>query len=93
MTADSFAETSLLTTPGSVNKSVTAWVVIPSLTKTLGPRLNKFTNHTEDGYPMAAAPHQSVKIKVYFRDEFPAEILKISLIFILFISSKFNSVP
>ena len=41
-----------------------AWLVIPSLTKTLGPALGKFTNHTEGGYPMAAAPHQSVKIKV-----------------------------
>ena len=41
-----------------------AWLVIPSLTKTLGPALGKFTNQTEDGYPMAAAPHQSVKIKV-----------------------------
>ena len=41
-----------------------AWLVIPSLTKTLGPALGKFTNQTEGGYPMAAAPHQSVKIKV-----------------------------
>jgi hypothetical protein len=74
MTSDSFAETSFLTTPSDVEVSTTAWVVIPSLTKTLGPRFNKFTNQTEDGYPMAAAPHQSVKIKAYFRDEFPTRI-------------------
>ncbi len=74
MTSDSFAETSFLTTPSAVEDSTTAWVVIPSLTKTLGPHFNKFTNQTEDGYPMAAAPHQSVKIKAYFRDEFPTEI-------------------
>jgi hypothetical protein len=74
ITSDSFTETSYLTTPSGVNSSQTAWVVIPSLTKTLGPRFSKFTNQTEDGYPMAAAPHQSVKIKVYFRDEFPTEL-------------------
>jgi len=71
MTPDTFTETSFLTTPSTVGTSQTAWVVIPSLTKTLGPSLSKFTNQTEDGYPMAAAPHQSVKVKVYFRDEFP----------------------
>jgi hypothetical protein len=74
MTPDSFTETSFLTTPSSVNSSQNAWVVIPSLTKTLGPSFGKFTNQTEDGYPMAAAPHQSVKIKVHFRDEFPTEL-------------------
>ena len=74
MTADSFTETSVLTMPSAVDTSTTAWVVIPSLTKTLGPRFSKFTNQTEDGYPMAAAPHQNVKIKVYFRDEFPTSI-------------------
>ena len=55
---DAFYE-SILTSDGSA-----AWLVIPSLTKTLGPALGKFTNQTENGYPMAAAPHQSVKIKV-----------------------------
>ena len=74
MTPDSFTETSSLTTPSAVASSQTAWVVIPSLTKTLGPRFSKFTNQTEDGYPMAAAPHQSVKIKVYFRDDFPTSL-------------------
>ena len=74
MTSDAFTETSSLTTPPTVGTSTTAWVVIPSLTKTLGPRFGKFTNQTEDGYPMAAAPHQSVKIKVYFRDDFPTAL-------------------
>ena len=71
MSNDSFTETSVLTTPDGVGTEATAWVLIPSLTKTLGPRFGKFTNQTEDGYPMAAAPHQSVKIKVYFREAFP----------------------
>jgi len=74
MTSDFFTETSSLTTPSATGSSETAWVVIPSLTKTLGPRFSKFTNQTEDGYPMAAAPHQSVKIKVYFRDDFPTSL-------------------
>ena len=74
MTSDCFTETSSLTTPSAAQTSTTAWVVIPSLTKTLGPRFGKFTNQTEDGYPMAAAPHQSVKIKVYFRDDFPTTL-------------------
>ena len=83
MTSDAFAELASLTSPvhgdqanffdapgAEVN---TAWLVIPSLSKTLGPAFGKFANQTEDGYPMAAAPHQSVKIKVHFRD-FPSTL-------------------
>ena len=74
LTADAFSEISNLTSPsGAGTASKTGWIVIPSLTKTLGPRFGKYTNQTEDGYPMAAAPHQSVKIKVYFR-EFPTTL-------------------
>ena len=40
--------------------------IIPSLTKTLAPQLETYSNITESGYPLAAAPHQSVKIKIYF---------------------------
>jgi len=36
------------------------------LTKTLAPELQKFSDHSEDGYLMAAAPHQTVKIKIYY---------------------------
>ena len=39
--------------------------IIPALTKTLGPQLETFTNVSESGYPLAAAPHQSIKIKIY----------------------------
>ena len=39
---------------------------LPLLTKTLGPNLNKFVNQTEDGYLMAAAPHQTVKIRISY---------------------------
>ena len=74
LTTDAFSEISNLTSPaGAGTSSTTGWIVIPSLTKTLGPRFGKYTNQTEDGYPMAAAPHQSVKIKVHFR-EFPQSL-------------------
>ena len=42
---------------------------LPLLTKTLGPNLNKFVNQTEDGYLMAAAPHQTVKIRVTYESD------------------------
>ena len=47
--------------------------VLPCLTKTVGPQMETFTNVTESGYPMAAAPHQSVKVKFYFMER-PAEL-------------------
>ena len=83
MTSDAFAELASLTSPVHGDQAQifnapsaevnTAWLVIPSLSKTLGPAFGKFANQTEDGYPMAAAPHQSVKIKVHFRD-FPSTL-------------------
>ena len=42
------------------------YLALPSLFKTIGPQLCNYSNHTEDGYLMAAAPNQSVKIKVTF---------------------------
>ncbi len=42
---------------------------LPLLTKTMAPELQGFTENNENGYLMAAAPHQSVKIKVYFTDD------------------------
>ena len=56
---DSFARNTGLAT-GNV------YLSIPSLFKTIGPQLSNFSNQTEDGYLMAAAPNQSVKIKVTF---------------------------
>jgi len=46
--------------------SAICYVPLPSLSKTLAPLLAKYTDQTEDGYPMAAAPHQSVKIKLTY---------------------------
>ena len=55
-------------TPGKVEETgtYTCYLHLPILTKTLGPELQKFSDQVEDGYLMAAAPHQTVKIKVYY---------------------------
>ena len=45
---------------------ILASVRLPLLTKTLQPPLSKFTDMTEDGYLMAAAPHQQVKIRLSY---------------------------
>jgi len=50
-------------TPG---KKYQAFIPLPTLTKTLGPQLENFTQNSEDGYLMAAAPHQNVKIKIHY---------------------------
>jgi len=47
-------------------KNVSATFKLPVLTKTLSALFEKFSDQTEDGYLMAAAPHQQVKLKVYF---------------------------
>jgi hypothetical protein len=46
-----------------------AYLRVPCFTKTIQPPLSKYTEQTEDGYPMAAAPHQSVKFKVDFSSD------------------------
>jgi len=48
------------------NSAGNVYLSLPSLFKTVGPQLSNYSNHTEDGYLMAAAPNQSVKIKVSF---------------------------
>jgi hypothetical protein len=59
------------TPPSNGTSANTTWLVIPSLTKTLGPVFGKFSNHTEDGYPMVIAPSQQVKVEVTFVEAFP----------------------
>ena len=43
-----------------------AFIPLPMLTKSLGPQLENFTQNSEDGFLMAAAPHQNVKVKVHY---------------------------
>ena len=47
-------------------KKYQAFIPLKMLTKTLSPQLENFTQNSEDGYLMAAAPHQNVKIKVHY---------------------------
>jgi len=55
-------------TPGKIEETgnYTCYLHLPILTKTLAPELQKFSDQVEDGYLMAAAPHQTVKIKLYY---------------------------
>jgi hypothetical protein len=53
-------------TAAGAGKEIDVTFIIPALTKTLAPQLETFTSVSESGYPLAAAPHQSIKIKVYF---------------------------
>ena len=50
----------------SPGKKYQAFIPLKMLTKTLSPQLENFTQNSEDGYLMAAAPHQNVKIKVHY---------------------------
>jgi len=50
----------------SPGRKYQAFIPLKMLTKTLGPQLENFTQNSEDGYLMAAAPHQNVKIKVHY---------------------------
>jgi hypothetical protein len=43
---------------------VTAFLPLKLFTKTLSPRLENFSEQSENGYLMGAAPHQQVKIKI-----------------------------
>jgi len=57
-------------TPGDV----TCVFRIPMLSRSLGPRLSKFTDISENCYLLAGAPHQSVKIRVYMAQTLPASL-------------------
>ena len=54
---------------GVYNIPILASVRLPLLSKTLQPPLSKFTEMTEDGYLMAAAPHQQVKIRLTYTSD------------------------
>lgn len=56
-------------TAAGAGKDIDVTFIIPALTKTLAPQLETFANVSESGYPLAAAPHQSIKIKIYFTAE------------------------
>jgi hypothetical protein len=58
-------------TANSIDKSsggVSGVVRIPTISRQVGPTMSKFTNVVENAYLVAAAPHQTVKIKVYLEN-------------------------
>jgi len=52
----------------SANKGVSGVIRIPTVSRQVGPTMSKFTNIVENAYLVAAAPHQTVKIKVYLEN-------------------------
>jgi len=63
----------------TVNDDITGVLRIPALTRSVGPRLSKFTDVSEHAYLLAGAPHQSVKIKVYMSQSPPISGVSFSL--------------
>jgi hypothetical protein len=66
-TAVSADSQSFTRAPGTTQTETTRVLLwLPALSSNLAAPLNKFYNITENGYLMAAAPQQSVKIKITF---------------------------
>ena len=63
--------TSLSSTTSSGSPDVTGVLRIPMLSRSVGPRLAKFTDISENSYLLAGAPHQAVKIRVYTAGTLP----------------------
>ena len=42
---------------------------IPTISRQVGPTMSKFTNVVENAYLVAAAPHQTVKVKLYLENQ------------------------
>ena len=52
---------------------------VPTLSRTVGPKLAKFTDISENTYLLAGAPHQTVKIRVYMATSLPTGITNLNL--------------
>ena len=44
-------------------------IKIPTISRQVGPTMSKFANVVENAYLVAAAPHQTVKVKVYLENQ------------------------
>ena len=49
-------------------KGAVGVIRIPTISRQVGPTMSKFTNVVENAYLVAAAPHQTVKVKVYLEN-------------------------
>ena len=63
--------TSLAATTTNGSPDVTGVLRIPMLSRSVGPKLAKFTDISENSYLLAGAPHQAVKIRVYMAGTLP----------------------
>ena len=63
--------TSLTASTASGSTDVTGVLRIPMLSRSVGPKLAKFTDVSENSYLLAGAPHQAVKIRVYMAGTLP----------------------
>ena len=52
---------------------------VPALSRSVGPKLAKFTDISENSYLLAGAPHQTVKIRVYMATSLPSGITNVNL--------------
>jgi hypothetical protein len=57
---------------------VTGVLRIPMLSRSVGPKLAKFTDISENSYLLAGAPHQAVKIRVYMTGNMPTSLNSVS---------------
>ena len=68
---------------GAVSTSVSSDVAgvfrVPALSRSVGPKLAKFTDISENSYLLASAPHQTVKIRVYMATSLPSGIANLNL--------------
>jgi hypothetical protein len=58
-------DNNVLATAGGVSGVIR----IPTISRQVGPTMSKFTNVVENAYLVAAAPHQTVKVKVYLENK------------------------
>jgi hypothetical protein len=61
------------TTPITADSARIAYIPLKMFTKSIGPELQHFSEKSEGGYLMAAAPNQQVKIKVFTSAMFTPE--------------------
>lgn len=58
----------------TASADVTGVLRIPMLSRSVGPKLAKFTDISENSYLLAGAPHQAVKIRVYMAGTLPSSL-------------------
>jgi hypothetical protein len=57
---------------------VTGVLRVPMLSRSVGPKLAKFTDISENSYLLAGAPHQAVKIRVYMAGTLPPSLTSVT---------------